>query len=392
MINVAMLTPFFTGELGGPYNVISEIIPYLEARGASTTIFTTSAIAKYGNKRTEFYEHKSKNFRTYRLDSFLKFREYRVSFSLLPLLIKHEKEIDLIHSHALRSYQEDMGSIFSLLKKKPMVISPHGGITINWDYSDKIPKMIYDKTLGYIKRKLIKPYFIAVAKSEIPMIKQYGIDDDHIFYIPHGVNTEIFKPTYSDDLKRKYDLEGYDVILYVGRIAKGKGLNILIKILNNLIQKKKNVKLLIVGGDSGYLSIVLSLIKKYNLSKYVIMPGFISKKELPKYYSMADLVVYPSRQEIFGLVILEAMACEKAVIGSDIMGPREIIVNGETGYTSNFEDLNEVSEMILNLLNDRKLLTEMGKNAIKRIKQVYSWKRSAESYFKLYKDILSQKI
>ena len=387
-----MLISFFTGELGGPYNVISEIIPYLEKKGVSTTIFTTSAITKNGRKRTEFYEQKSKNFRIYRLGSFLKFREYRVSFSLLPFLIKHEKEIDIIHSHSLRSYQEDISSIFSLMKKKPMIISPHGAININWDYYDKIPKMIYDKTFGYVKRKLIKPYFIAVAKSEIPIIKQYGIDDDHIFYIPHGVNTEIFKPTYSDDLKKKYDLEGHDVILYVGRISKGKGLNKLIKIFDKVIQKKKDVKLVIVGGDSGYLSIVQSLIKKYNLSKYVIMPGFISKKELPKYYSMADLVVYPSRQEIFGLVILEAMACEKAVIGSDIMGPSEIIVNGVTGYTSNFEDLNEVSEMILNLLNDKKLLTEMGKNALKRIKQVYSWKRSAESYLKLYKDILSQKI
>ena len=162
--------------------------------------------------------------------------------------------------------------------------------------------------------------------------------------------------------------------------------------IDKVIQKKKDVKLLIVGGDSGYLSIVQSLIKKYNLSKYVIMPGFIPKTELPKYYSIADLVVYPSRQEIFGLVILEAMACEKAVIGSDIMGPSEIIVDGVTGYTSNFEDINEVSEMILNLLNDRKLLTEMGKNAIKRIRQFFSWKRSAESYLKVYNNVLSQKI
>ena len=385
-----MLISFFTGELGGPYNVISEIIPYLEKKGVSTTIFTTSAITKNGRKRTEFYEQKSKNFRIYRLGSFLKFREYRVSFSLLPFLIKHEKEIDIIHSHSLRSYQEDISSIFSLMKKKPMIISPHGAININWDYYDKIPKMIYDMTFGYVKRKLIKPYFIAVAKSEIPIIKQYGIDDDHIFYIPHGVNTEIFKPTYSDDLKKKYDLEGHDVILYVGRISKGKGLNKLIKIFDKVIQKKKNVKLVIVGGDSGYLSIVQSLIKKYNLSQFVIFTGHVSKFNLARYYSLADLVIYPSRQEIFGLVITEAMACGKPVIGSDILGPSEIILDGKTGYTSNFKDIIKVSELVIDLLNDRKLLTQMGKKGLERVKEEYTWEKAAESHFNLYKRVLNK--
>lgn len=384
-----MLTPFFTGELGGPYNVISEIIPYLEARGASTTIYTTSAIAKYGNKRTEFYEHKSKNLRIYRLDSFLKFREYRVSFSLLPLLIKHEKEIDLIHSHALRSYQEDMGSVFSLMKKKPMVISPHGGISINWDYSDKIPKMISDKTFGYLKKKLLKVHYIAVTKMEVPLIKKYGgVDEDHIHYIPHGVNLDIFKQEDSDKLKKELGLDNSDVLLYVGRIAKGKGVDKLIKIVNLIQKRNKNIKLVIIGGDSGYLHIVKSLIRSYNLSKNILYLGYISKENLSKYYSLADLVIYPSRQEIFGLVLCEAMACGKAVIGSDIFGPSEIIINGETGYTSNFKNLDELSKTIADLLKDKEKLNYMGKNGLERVKKHYSWKKAAEAHLKLYKRVL----
>lgn len=384
-----MLTPFFTGELGGPYNVISEIIPYLEAKGVSTTIFTTSAIAKYGNKRTEFYEHKSKNYRIYRLDSFLKFREYRVSFSLLPLLIKHEKEIDLIHSHALRSYQEDMGSVFSLMKKKPMVISPHGGISINWDYSDKIPKMISDKTFGYLKKKLLRVHYIAVTKMEIPLIKKYGgVDEDHIHYIPHGVNLDIFKQEDSDSLKKELGLENSDVLLYVGRIAKGKGVDKLIKIVNLIQKRNKNIKLVIIGGDSGYLHIVKSLIRRYNLSKNILYLGYISKENLSKYYSLADLVIYPSRQEIFGLVLCEAMACGKAVIGSDIFGPSEIIKNGETGYTSNFKNLDEISKTIADLLKDKEKLNYMGKKGLERVKKHYSWKKAAEAHLKLYKRVL----
>jgi len=390
MINIAMLTPFFTGKLGGPYNVIMELAPLLEKKGIATNIYTTSAIRKFGRARTEFYEEKSKNFKIYRFNSYLKFKEYRTSFKLLPFLLKNEKNIDIIHSHSLRSFQEDNGLIVSLTKKKPLIISPHGGISINWDYRDKIPKMISDITTGYLK-KYLKPHYIAVTKMEIPIIKEYGADNDHIHFIPHGVNTDIFKPVDGSSLKKKLGLENSDIILYVGRIAKGKGVDKLIKILNLAIKKNKNIKLVIIGGDAGYLPIVKNLIRQFNLSKFVTLVGYVSKQNLPEYYSMADLIVYPSRQEIFGLVLCEAMACGKPVIGSDIMGPSEIILNGKTGYTSNFKDLNKLSEMIVDLFDNRKLLTQMGKKGLERVQESYTWEKAAESHFKLYMAVLNQK-
>lgn len=391
MIRIARLIQFFTGKFGGPYTLIMELTSQLEKMGVNTKIYSTSFVNQVGRKRTEFIEKKSENFSIYRFNSFLKLGEYRISFKMFPYLLKEAKNIDIIHSHALRSYQEDIGSLISLIKKKPFIITSHGAIDINWDYRDKIPKMINDKTIGYFKRKLLNPHFIAVAKNEIPIIKKYGIKDDHIHYIPAGINTEIFKPVYSGDLKKKYNVENSDIIMYVGRIRKGKGLDKLIRILNIIVKKKKNVKLIVIGADSGYLPIIKSLIQKYNLSKHVIFTGFILKKNLPKYYSMADLVVHPSIQEIFGYVLLEAGACGKIVIGSDIMGPSEIIVDGKTGYVSNFKNLNDVSEMILDLLNDKKTLIKMGKNNFERIKKKYSWEKNAKSHLDLYKKILNLK-
>ena len=390
MIKVAMLTPFFTEKLGGPYNVITEIVPFLEKKKVQTKVYTTSAYSQKGKARIEFLQQINESFTIYRFNSFLRFREYRISLKMLPFLLKDSKNINVIHSHAFRSFQEDIGFLTSLTKKIPFIVSPHGGISINWDYSDKIPKLISDKSIGFIKRKLLNPHFIAVIKGEIPIIKKYGINEDHIHYIPHGVNTEIFKQVDSRELRQKYNLENCDVLLYVGRIAKGKGVDTLIKILYNIIQKKRNIKLIIVGGDSGYLPIVRSLIQKYNLSQFVIFTGHVSKFNLAKYYSLADLVIYPSRQEIFGLVITEAMACGKPVIGSDILGPSEIILNGKTGYTSNFKDTIKVSELVIDLLNDRKLLTQMGKKGLERVKEEYTWEKAAESHFNLYKRVLNK--
>lgn len=388
MITIVRLVSFFTAKYGGPYTHIMELTKQLMKMHVKTLIYTTSNIDQIGIKRTEFIEKKGRNFTVYRFNSFFRFREYRITPSLFPYFLKKAKNIDIIHSHAIRSFQEDIGSIISLIKKKPFLITPHGAIGINWEYKDKIPKMLHDASIGYLKKKLLNLHFIAVAKNEIHIIKRWGIDDDHIHLIPHGINTEIFKPVDSSDLKEKYNLEDYDVILYVGRIAKGKGIDILIKTLNLIIKKKKNVKLIIVGGNSGFLPIVNSLIQKYHLSKYIIFTGFISKNILPKYYSMADLVIYPSRQEIFGQVITEAGACGKTVIGSDIMGPKEIIVNGKTGYTSNFKNINELSEIILNLLNNKNLLIQMGKNALKRVTEKFSWEKTAKDHLDLYKKLL----
>ena len=390
MITRAILIPFFTERTGGPYDHITEISLNLEKLGIKTKIYSSSYITQKRKTKTVFFQKLGRFSSIYRFNSYLKFREYRISLNLFPFLLKDVKNIDIFHSNALRSYQESVGALIALSKKKPFIITPHGAININWDYSDKIPKMVYDKTIGFFTRKLLNPHFIAVARNEIPVIRKYGIDDNYIHYIPHGVNTEVFKPQNPIDFRKKYGLEGKSVLLFVGRIAKGKGVDKLIKILRIIVKKNKNITLLIVGNDAGYLPTVKSLIQKYNLSNHVIITGFIPKKDLPKHYSLADLVIYPSRQEIFGMVLIEAGACGKPVIGSDIMGPSEIIVDGKTGYTSNFKDLNQLSELILDLLDDQKLLIKMGKNNLKRVKESYSWKKAAVSHFNLYRNIMKQ--
>ncbi|MFX1558908.1 MAG: glycosyltransferase, partial [Promethearchaeota archaeon] len=100
-------------------------------------------------------------------------------------------------------------------------------------------------------------------------------------------------------------------------------------------------------------------------------------------------VIYPSRQEIFGLVLVEAGACAKPVIGSDIMGPSEIIVDGKTGFTSNFKDIKQLSDLIIELLNDRELIQQMGKNGLERVKKYYTWEKAANLHIDLYKQVLN---
>ena len=101
-------------------------------------------------------------------------------------------------------------------------------------------------------------------------------------------------------------------------------------------------------------------------------------------------MIYPSRQEIFGLVLCEAMACGKPVIGSDIMGPREIIEDGKTGFISDFENIEELSEKVISLLDDKQYLLKLGKNGLERVKQHYTWEKAAKQHFDLYEQVLGK--
>jgi len=83
------------------------------------------------------------------------------------------------------------------------------------------------------------------------------------------------------------------------------------------------------------------------------------------------------------------MACGKAVIGSDIMGPSEIILDEKTGYTSDFKNLNKVSEIIINLFTNRELLNQMGKKGLERVKRFYTWEKAANLHLDLYKKVLN---
>ena len=96
MINVAMLTPFFTEKLGGPYNVITEIVPFLEKKKVQTKVYTTSAYSQKGKARIEFFQQINESFKIYRFNSFLRFREYRISLKMLPFLLKDSKNINII--------------------------------------------------------------------------------------------------------------------------------------------------------------------------------------------------------------------------------------------------------------------------------------------------------
>jgi glycosyltransferase involved in cell wall biosynthesis len=191
------------------------------------------------------------------------------------------------------------------------------------------------------------------------------------------------------EFKKKYGLnEDEKIILYLGRIHKIKGIDILIKAFKEVIDTLDCVKLVLVGPDDGYLNEIKDLIKKLGLEKNIIITGALFGKEKFMAYVDADIFVLPSRYEIFPVSVLEAFSCGIPVIASNVGGLRGLILDGETGLLFESENIEQLANNILSLINDKEKNRIISINGKQFINDNLSIERVTEVLENCYKEII----
>jgi glycosyltransferase involved in cell wall biosynthesis len=131
-------------------------------------------------------------------------------------------------------------------------------------------------------------------------------------------------------VRARYGISDGALLLYVGRVSRDKGLDTLLEAYGELLGAHPSLSLMIVG-DGPHLE---SLKASAPAQGEIVFTGRLPHEQLPELYSAADLFVFPSATDTYGLVVLEAQACGLPAIVSDVGGPQEIIVAGETGWTA----------------------------------------------------------
>ena len=127
------------------------------------------------------------------------------------------------------------------------------------------------------------------------------------------------------------------------------------------------------------------LISSLGIRDHVWWLGVLPQGELPRYYGAADVFVLPSRYELFGIVMLEAMACGVPVVATRFGGPAEVIAHGETGFLVDPTDPEELAGAIEALLSNPELRREMGRRTRRAAEERYSWTASARLHRELYR-------
>jgi len=212
----------------------------------------------------------------------------------------------------------------------------------------------------------------------------YGADPTRVAIIPPGVDTERFRPLDMLESRRHLAVNGDRVVLYVGRLERLKGLDILFRALASL-EDADDVRLMVVGGSDGSreLSRLRHLVNTLDIGGRVDFLGSVDQSRLPAYYSAADVCVLPSYYESFGLAALEAAACGRPVVASKVGGLPSVVRDGETGYLINWRCPGPFVERLEVLLENERLRRGMGR-AARAHALTMTWEASARRLLDLF--------
>ena len=219
------------------------------------------------------------------------------------------------------------------------------------------------------------------------VVNYCGIDDSKVRVIPPGVDLSRFRPMSKSQSREHLGYGEQKNILFVGRLEPLKGLDILLKAVASL-EDPSSVVLSVVGGDenSQEKARLQTLATRMKMTQSVRFVGSVDQDELPYHYNAADVCVLPSYYESFGLAALEASACGRPVVASDVGGLPTIVDSGKSGYLVSPNNSDEMAERLCELLYNDLLRCQMG-DAAREHAESFSWERSTDSLLASYREL-----
>ncbi len=215
-----------------------------------------------------------------------------------------------------------------------------------------------------------------------------NVDPSSVSVIPPGVDLSRFRPM-SKQQSRDYLGYGEEKnILFVGRLEPLKGLDVLFKAVASL-EDTHSITLNVVGGDenSEEKARLQDLARRMKLTESVRFVGSVGQDELPVHYNAADVCVLPSHYESFGLAALEASACGRPVVASEVGGLPTIVQSGSTGFLVPAKQSDVMAERLCELLSDDLMRSRMG-TAAREHAESLSWDRSTDALLACYRELL----
>jgi D-inositol-3-phosphate glycosyltransferase len=224
------------------------------------------------------------------------------------------------------------------------------------------------------------------------LVREYGADASRVVVVPPGVDLSMFQPTDRDEARSKIGYGPGRIVLFVGRLERLKGVDIAIRALALLRDRRHDdVRLLILGedsrdGDESEKDRLMNFASTVGVRDRVDFLGSVAHHELPFFYAAADICVMPSYSESFGLVALEAQACGRPVVGSGVAGLRSVVRDEVSGYLIDDQDPAAYAERIGRLLDNPELAQQMGRRG-RLLAQRFSWTRTADSLQELFEGV-----
>jgi glycosyltransferase involved in cell wall biosynthesis len=225
-------------------------------------------------------------------------------------------------------------------------------------------------------------------------VGERGLPSERLHVVPNGVDAARFIPrACDDDTRARLGFQGRTVVGYVGTFGGFEGVEDLVEALARLIKGgRDDLAGLIVGAGASYEA-CRRIAQRHGLADRILHPGHVPAEEVERLYSVMDVLAYPRRsfrltELTTPLKPLEAMAMEKAVIGSDVGGLRELIEDGVTGLLHRSGDAGDLAAKIETLAGDPNLRRTLGRQGRAWVAEQRDWKRLVPRYAAVYETLL----
>ncbi|MGB9979499.1 glycosyltransferase family 4 protein [Methanobacterium sp.] len=359
--------------IGGVENYVYYLSKELDKLGHDITVICA-------NEPVSTKQEVIDNITVKRLSYFGKIANTNIT-PLLPFTLSGE-DFDIIHTHVPTPWSADWSNIISKFKKKPLVVTYHNDII-----GDGIANYIagfYNSTA--LKSLLNNADKIIITQPNYMYSSPYlGNYEDKIVVIPNGVDVDKFKPINI----AKHENSIFFLSL-LDEFHKYKGLDYLLNALKIVKLEIDDIKL-IVGGKGKLLDYYRNMVNEMGLKNNVEFHGFIPDEKIVEYYNKCSIFVLPSissKQEGFGIVALEALACETPVISTEIVGVATHVKESNSGIIVPPKDVDKLADAILKILSNKNSSCKMGINGRKLVEEKYTWAGIAKMAEKVYKELL----
>jgi len=227
-------------------------------------------------------------------------------------------------------------------------------------------------------------------KNELQRL--FGLPYEKINVVPNGIGQTNFSGYERDyEFRRKFAADNEKIILFSGRLVYEKGIQNLIAAMPKILNGYHDAKL-IIAGKGGMIDELRGQVNYLGIQNKVYFTGYLDHKTLCKMYKCADVSVFPSTYEPFGIVALEAMLAGVPVVVSDVGGLNEIVEHGINGMKSYAGNPNSLADSILELLYDPKLCMEITKKAKNKVRNQYNWSKIAQDTHFTYQKAICQSV
>lgn len=365
----------FLTNIPSPYRV-----DFFDELGKKCELTVLYELERASDRDERWKSNKSNNFRKIFLSGKKIGTDSAICFSVLKYL--KDKSYDII---VIGGYSTPTGMLaieFLKFINRPFILNVDGGMIKN------------DSKLKYrIKKHFIKSAscWLSTGRNTTDYLLNYGAKKENIFVYPftsikeNEIVQSILSKEEKYEVKSKLGIKEEKVIISVGQFIYRKGYDILLKTCENL---DKSIGVYIIGGKP--INEYLKLKEELNITN-VYFVDFKSKEEIKEYYEAADLFVLPTREDIWGLVINEAMAQGLPVITTNkCVAGLELIENIKNGYIVEVENYVELANKINYIINNEKSIEKMASNNLDKIKN-YTIENMAKVHIDIFKKILENK-